>query len=50
MIKGAGSVGSETPPAKQVDKQTRKANVRLAIILGLIALGFYLMLMFLNPP
>lgn len=28
---------------------TRKANIRLAIILGLVALGFYLLMIFFNP-
>jgi len=35
--------------AGQVDKERRKANIRLAIILGLIALGFYLLMIFVNP-
>jgi len=32
-----------------MDETTRKANIRLAVILGLIALGFYLLMIFLNP-
>ncbi|MDH3411106.1 MAG: hypothetical protein OEM98_01335 [Gammaproteobacteria bacterium] len=32
-----------------VDKETRKANIRLAMILGLVALCFYLVMIFLNP-
>ncbi|HSS64658.1 MAG TPA: hypothetical protein VLS27_09500 [Gammaproteobacteria bacterium] len=35
--------------ADRVDKEQRKANIRLAIILGLIALGFYLLMIFVNP-
>jgi len=35
--------------AGQVDKERRKANIRLAIILGLIALGFYLLMIFVDP-
>lgn len=32
-----------------MDKERRKANIRLAIILGLIAFGFYLLMFFYNP-
>ena len=30
--------------AHSMDETTRKANIRLAIILGLVALGFYLLM------
>ncbi len=32
-----------------MEKKTRRTNILLASILGLIALGFYLMMIFLNP-
>lgn len=32
-----------------VNKERRKANIRLAVILGLVALCFYLVMVFLNP-
>lgn len=31
------------------DKERRKANIRMALILGLVALCFYLLMIFLNP-
>jgi hypothetical protein len=31
------------------EKERRRSNIRLAVILGLIALGFYLLMIFLNP-
>ncbi len=40
-------VGSKTVDG--VHKEQRKANIRLAIILGLIAFGFYLLMIFVNP-
>ena len=33
----------------QLDDKTRKANRRLAVALGLVALGFYLLMLFFNP-
>ena len=42
LIGRHGSVGL-------VDEATRKANIRLAVILGLVALGFYLLMIFFNP-
>ncbi len=45
--KVATVVDSKT--ANWVDKERHKANVRLAIILGLVALCFYLVMIFLNP-
>jgi hypothetical protein len=35
--------------APQVDDRTRRANRRLAIILGLVALGFYLIMLYFSP-
>ena len=32
-----------------MEKKRRKANILLATILGLVALGFYLMMVFVNP-
>ena len=32
-----------------IDEKTRRANRRLAIILGLVALGFYLTMLFFSP-
>jgi len=32
-----------------MDDAKRKANIRLAVILGLVALGFYLLMIFFNP-
>ena len=41
------SSGSKT--ATVMDKEQRRANIRLAIILGLIAFGFYLLMIFVKP-
>ena len=32
-----------------VDEKTRRANRRLAVVLGLVALGFYLLMLFYTP-
>jgi hypothetical protein len=34
---------------ERLPTEQRKANIRLAIILGLIAFGFYLLMIFVNP-
>ncbi len=39
----------DSKTANWVDKERRKANIRLAVILGLVALCFYLGMIFLNP-
>lgn len=46
---GMGKRVANFDMADWVDKEQRKANIRLAIILGLIAIGFYLMMIFANP-
>ena len=33
---------------QSMDEVTRKANIRLAVILGLVALGFYLLMISFN--
>lgn len=33
----------------RMDTGTRKANRRLAVILGVVALGFYLLMLLFNP-
>ena len=44
-----GASFGEGRSAKPVEKERRKANIRLAIILGLIAFGFYLLMILFNP-
>jgi hypothetical protein len=39
----------DSKTAGRVPREQRKANIRLAIILGLIAFGFYLLMIFVNP-
>jgi len=33
----------------RLDDKTRKANRRLAVILGVVAVAFYLLMLFFNP-
>lgn len=47
-VEAIGKRAVNAEMAARVDKR-RKANIRLAIVLGLIAFGFYLLMIFLNP-
>ena len=38
-----------TQPMSGLDEKTRRANRRLAIALALVAIGFYLLMLFFNP-
>lgn len=40
---------AEAEDERAVDERKRKANIRLALILGGVALGFYLLMLFYRP-
>lgn len=49
-----GQVSYAAPPKAEqrsvpIDPQTRRANVKLAIILALVAFGFYLLMLIVEP-